>query len=335
MTRRLLAVSVVVASLAIPGAVRAQQGAPLPAPPAGAPESAPLPSPPQVAASYAPQELDRIVSPIALYPDPLLGQILTAATFSPEIPDAARWSDEHHYVPPAQLPAAIAADRVPWQPSVQALLPFPQVLSMMASDMPWTEELGAAFLESPDQVMDAVQRMRRAAYTYGYLRSNAQIVVRRGPFIEILPVDPGYIVMPYYNPAIVFAPPRRGVIVGGAIRFGFGIRLGAVFAPWGWGTTRFVWGERRLIVNGAPWGRRWANRAAYVHPFRAVPRYAPARRPADQHELHERSQREREAEQRGRRPAEEHGRANNQRGGDNRRKDNGRGSKEGEDNRRR
>jgi hypothetical protein len=261
--------------------------------------------PPQVAPSYPPQELDRIVSPIALYPDPLLGQILTAATFSPEIPDAARWADQHHYVPPAQLPAAIASDQLTWQPSVQALLPFPQVLNMMASAMPWTEEIGAAFLAAPDQVMDAVQRQRRLAYDYGYLRTNAQIVVRNGPFIEVLPVSPGYIVVPYYNPAVVFVRPRGPVVVG-AIRFGYGVRIGVAFAPWGWGTTRFGWGEHVLIVNNAPWRRTWANRATYVHPFVAVPRYRVAARPAERHELHERTDRERAAEGDGRGHREEH-----------------------------
>jgi hypothetical protein len=288
------------------GLAQAQQGAPLPAPPSDGSLGAPLPAPPQAAPDYPPQELDRIVSPIALYPDPLLGQVLTAATFSPEIPDAARWADQHHYVAPLQLPAVIAADRLPWQPSVQALLPFPQVLNMMASDMPWTEELGAAFLESPDQVMDAVQRRRLEAADYGYLRSNAQIIVRRGPSsIEILPVDPAYMVVPYYDPAVVFIPPRRGVLVGGAIRFGYGVRLGVAYAPWGWGTTRFAWGEHRLIVNNAPWDRRWANRAAYVHPFPAVPRYV-ERRPDERHVSRERSEREREAERRGRHSVEEH-----------------------------
>src|SRR5262249_23924450 len=142
MTRLVLVSTLLIAGLASLTATNVNaQGAPLPSPP-----GAPLPAPAQIAPSYAPEELDRIVSPIALYPDPLLGQILTAATFSPEIPDAARWSDQHHYVPAAELPAAIAADRLPWQPGVQALLPFPQVLDMMASSMPWTEELGGAFL---------------------------------------------------------------------------------------------------------------------------------------------------------------------------------------------
>jgi hypothetical protein len=309
MNRVILWSTVFALSLVSSGRVQAQQGAPLPPPPApprDAPVGAPLPAPPQAAPEYPPQELDRVVSPIALYPDPLLGQVLTAATFSPEIPEAARWADQHHYVAPAQLPAVIAADRLPWQPSVQALLPFPQVLNMMAAGMPWTEELGGAFLESPDQVMDAVQRMRQQSYNYGYLRSNPQIIVRRAPSsIEILPVDPGYVVVPYYDPAIVFIPPRRGVVVAGAIRFGYGVRLGVAFAPWGWTTTRFAWGDHRLIVNNAPWDRRWTNRTVYLHPFPAVPRYAEAR-PADRHVARERSEREREAERRGRRPVEEH-----------------------------
>jgi hypothetical protein len=281
------------------------QGAPLPPPPPDVPQGAPLPAPPQVAQGYSPQELDRIVSPIALYPDPLLGQVLTAATFSPEIPQAARWADEHHYVPATQLPVAIGADQLPWQPSVQALLPFGQVLDTMASDMPWTEELGAAFLSEPAQVMDAVQRMRQLAYNYGYLRSNGQIIVSRSPFIEIAPVDPGYVVIPYYNPAVVFIPPQRGFVVAGAIRFGFGVRLGAAFAPWGWGSTRFIWTQHALMVNNAPWRRTWANRTVYVHPFAAVPRYS-GNRPAEQHEVHEPSPREREAERNGRAHAEEH-----------------------------
>jgi Protein of unknown function (DUF3300) len=295
-----LFLSIIVAGAMLPAAF-AQ--APLPAPPPEA-EGAPLSAPPQAAQGYSPQELDRIVSPIALYPDPLLGQILTAATFSPEIPDAARWADQHHYLQPAQLPAAIAADQLPWQPSVQALLPFPQVLAMMAGDMPWTEELGAAFLASSDQIMDAVQRQRRVAYGYGYLRSNAQVVVNNGPDIEVLPVDSAYVVVPYYNPAIVFVAPRPGFVIGGAIRFGYGVRLGVAFAPWGWGTTRFSWGQRVLVVNGAPWRRTWVNRAVYVHPFAAVPRYRVAAHAPERHVVHERTARERAADRDGHRDEE-------------------------------
>ena len=282
-----------------------QQGAPLPSPqPPPTAGEAPLPFPPPPAPAYPPQELDRIVSPIALYPDPLLAQILAAATFAPEIPDAARWADQHHYVPPNALPAAIAADQLPWQPPVQALLPFASVLDMMASDMPWTQELGSAFLVNPQAIMDAVQRMRRQAMRYGYLHSNAQVVVSGGPYVEILPVNPGFMVVPYYSPAVVFGPPRPGFVVGGAIGYGFGISIGAAFAPWGWGSTRFVWANHALIVNNAPWGRTWANRAVYVHPY-AVPRYA-VRGRADQHPAIGRSPREREEQRSGHGGREEH-----------------------------
>ena len=281
------------APLPVPEQPQVQQGAPLPA-------SAALPP------AYPPAELDRIVSPIALYPDPLLAQVLTAATYYNEIPDAARWADQHHYLTGPALTAAMASDQVPWDPSVQALLPFPSVLDVMASDMPWTQEIGTAFLAQSNDVMDAVQRMRQSAVQYGYLRSGPPIAVRTGPYIEILPVDPGYIVVPYYDPLIVFAPPRRGFVVAGAIRFGFGVTLGAAFTPWGWGTSRFVWNQHNIIINNAPWRRSWGNRMTYVHPYTAR-RYTELR-PAEGHHVEERSPAEREAARSGRKYREEHGR---------------------------
>jgi len=269
----------------------------------GLPGFAQAPPPPPPA--YPPQELDRIVQRIALYPDPLLAQVLAAATFPDQIPDAARWSDQHHYLTGDALAAAITADRLPWDPSVQALLPFPSVLDTMASDMSWTSELGNAFLAQRDQVMDAVQRMRKTARDFGYLRSNGQIVVSGGPYIEIAPVNPGFIVVPAYDPLIVFAAPRPGFFIGGAIGWGFGINIGVAFRPWGWGANRFVWASHGVIINNAPWGRTWVNRGAYVHPY-AMPRYT-GPRPVEGHALHERSAREREAPRGGRaREEEEH-----------------------------
>ena len=90
---------------------------------------------------FAPDQLEHVVARIALYPDPLLAQILAASTYPNDIPDAARWADEHHYLRGDSLAAAINEDHVPWDPSVQALLPFPTVLDMMASDMNWTSDL--------------------------------------------------------------------------------------------------------------------------------------------------------------------------------------------------
>ena len=251
-----------------------------------------------------PDQLDRLVDRIALYPDSLVAQILAASTYPDLIPDAARWADQHHYLTGQALANAIQADQLPWDPSVQALLPFPSVLDMMASDMNWTNQVGNAFLTQQQDVMDAVQRERRKARDFGYLRSNGQIVVSGGPYISILPVNPAFIPVPYYDPAIVFFPPRPGFFVGGGIRFGFGITIGGFFRPWGWGYNRFDWDHRVVIINNAPWRRSWEGRRAYVHPYE-VHRFEGARAP-ERHELHERSERERAAPRRGERPREEH-----------------------------
>jgi len=109
-----------------------------------------------------------------------------------------------------------------------------------------------------------------------------------------------------YDPGIVFLAPRPGFVVGGAIRFGFGVTIGGFFRPWGWGFGRFDWGGHSVFINNEPWRRTWVNRGAYVHPYAGVRRFAPAERAPERHELHERSERERAAPREGRRPVEEH-----------------------------
>jgi hypothetical protein len=265
-------------------------------------------APDQPPPSYTPEQLDKLVSRIALYPDPLLAQVLAAASFSDQIPDAAKWADEHHYLSGDDLAKAITADQLPWDPSVQALLPFPSVLETMASDLDWTKNLGDAFLAQRQDVMDAVQRMRQKAKDYGYLRSNDQIVVNAtGPYIDIEPYDPGFICVPVYDPLVVFWPPRPGFVIGGAIGFGFGINIGVAFGPWGWGGVRFDWGAHSLFINNVVWGRNWANRGFYAHPYGpGVRRWEPARR-AEGHALIRRDEGERRAAREGRpRPAERH-----------------------------
>ena len=279
-------------------------------PPPGYPQGQAPPPPSQDQAPppiYTPGQLDQMVARIALYPDPLLAQILAAATYPNEVPDAARWADQHHYLSGQALADAIQADQLPWDPSVQALLPFPSVLDMMASDISWTTDLGNAFLASQQSVMDAVQRERHKAQSFGYLRTNAQIVVGTEPYITIAPVNPDYIVVPYYDPAVVFLAPRPGFVVGGAIRFGFGVTIGAFFRPWGWGFSRFDWGTHAVFINNAPWRRTWFNRAAYVHPYPAVRRFPGAARPPERHEVFRRSEQERRDAREGRAPHEEHG----------------------------
>lgn len=255
--------------------------------------------------SFPLQQLDSLVSRIALYPDPLLAQVLAAATYSNDIPDAARWSDQHHYLTGDALARDIQEDQLPWDPSVQALLPFPSVLGMMASDMNWTRDLGDAFLAQNADVMDAVQRMRRQARDFGYLRTNGQIIVSGGPYIEIAPANPAVIYVPYYDPFVVFARPRPGFVVARGISFSFGIGIGPAFRPWGWGTNRFVWGSHLVVVNNAEWHRTWVNRGTYVHPY-TIRRAGPPPRIEERHEVRERSPREREAEQHSRKRVEDH-----------------------------
>jgi hypothetical protein len=96
-----------------------------------------------------------------------------------------------------------------------------------------------------------VQRMRREARDFGYLRTNGQIIVSGGPYIEIAPVNPAVLYVPYYDPQVVFARPRPGFAVSRGITFSFGISIGPVFRPWGWDGNRIVWGSRAVFVNNA------------------------------------------------------------------------------------
>jgi hypothetical protein len=105
---------------------------------------------------------------------------------------------------------------------------------MMAQDQAWTEQLGNAVLNQRPEVMGAVQRMRRVARGYGYLAPNEYVnVVDSGGYIEVLPLNPAVIYVPWYDPYVVFAPPRAGVVVTTAIHFGPAITIGATFGTWG------------------------------------------------------------------------------------------------------
>jgi hypothetical protein len=235
-----------------------QYGQQAPPPPDQGPPPAALP----------PQRLDQIVQRIALYPDPLLAQLLTAATFYDQIPEAAGWAQQHSYLTGDALNGAIAADNLPWDPSVLALLPFPSVLDMMARDPQWTGTLGNAVLVQHNDVMDAIQRMRRAARGYGYLAPNAyDNVVDDGGYVEIQPVNPAYLYVPVYNPGVVFFAPRPGFFVGGAVVFGSRVFLSPGFATFGWFGAGFGWGGHVLLIDHRPWGRTYWNRGVYVHPY--------------------------------------------------------------------
>jgi len=234
-------------------------------------------------------QLDQLVSRIALYPDPLLAQILTASTYPDQIPDAAAWADGHSYLHGDELAKAISADHLNWDPSVLALLPFPSVLDMMSRDMAWTRQLGDAVLTQRPAVMDAVQRMRRRAYDYGYLRSGAYVRVGVYPgYIEILPVDPAYIYVPVYDPLVVFSRPVGGVVVSAAISFGPPVWIAPALVPFGWARAGFVWPSHVLLIDRQPWRRVWDNRLTYVHPYERP--WHPEAPRVERHELHGRAE---------------------------------------------
>jgi hypothetical protein len=201
-----------------------------------------------------PQQLDALVGPIALYPDPLLAQVLSAATFYNDIPAADGWSRQHVGLSPDDQARAIYNDGLPWDPSVIALLPFPSVLDTMAGDMNWTSQLGSAVLADRGAVMDAVQRQRAIAMNYGYLQNNNQYRVVNGGYsdIQIIPVDPAIVYVPYYDPYVVYSSPRPGFFIGGAITFGPRVAV-RPFAPWGWGASAFRWNEHRIVTYSRPY----------------------------------------------------------------------------------
>lgn len=264
-----------------PNAPQAGQGYP-PAPYGqqdGQYQQAPPPPP-------SPQQLDQIVAPVALYPDPLLAQVLTASTFYNQIPEAATWAMQHNYLTGQALAQAIQEDQLPYDPSVQGLLPFPQVLDYMARNMGWTQSLGNAVLAERPAVMDAVQRRRQQAYEYGYLRSNEyERVEAPSPYdVEILPANPGALYVPVYDPYVVYARPRPGFFVGGGIHFGPAISLGVSFAPWGWGGIGFGWRDHAILVGGRPWERTWVNRREFATPYpMGRPRYGER---IERHDVH-------------------------------------------------
>lgn len=198
--------------------------------PAALPVTAQLAASPPMPA-YQPlssQQLDQLLGPIALYPDPLLGQLLAAATLPAQIVLADR------YLAGGGDPGQI--DQQPWDASVQALANYPTVLQYLDTNLGWTTELGQAFLNQPDDVMASVQRLRQSASNFGNLPSTpqAQVVADDNGDIEILPADPEVIYVPIYQPAFVYY--QSGFVVG----FGVACPIGA------WLDCDFDWHLRHL-----------------------------------------------------------------------------------------
>ena len=191
-----------------------------------------------------PQQLDNLVAPIALYPDPLLAQVLAASTYPLELVEAQQWLQTNNYRQGQDL--MDAARQQNWDASVQALVAMPDVLAKLTQDIHWTTDLGNAFLAQQADVMSAVQRMRARAQANGKLQSTPQETVtteNQGDqsAIEIQPANPEVIYVPTYDPSYVWGPPAWGYYPplyypGYGYWFGPGIDIGFCFGGWGgWG----------------------------------------------------------------------------------------------------
>jgi hypothetical protein len=126
----------------------------------------------QASVKVPPDQLDALVAPIAIYPDPLLSQTLVASTYPLEIMQLQQWLERNKGLKDKALADAVA--KQPWDPSIQAMAALPDVVNRLANDIQWTTDLGNAFLAQQGDVMDAVQRMRTKAKGTGALASNEQ-----------------------------------------------------------------------------------------------------------------------------------------------------------------
>src|SRR5216110_325880 len=211
-------------------------------------------------------ELDSLVAPIALYPDPLLAQTLAASTYLLEVVQLQQWMNNNKNLQGKALADAVA--KQPWDPSIQSLVEFPDVVQRMAGNIQWTTDLGNAFLAQQSDVMDAVQRMRAKAQGTGNLKTSAQSVVKTETVpsgkqvIEIQQANPDVVYVPSYDPQVVYgaAPPAYpyypytypGYVPGTALAWGAGIALGAAaWGAWGgnWGNCNWNGGNVNINNN--------------------------------------------------------------------------------------
>lgn len=239
----------------------------------------------------SPEQLDSLIAPIALYPDALLAQVLAASTYPLQIVTAERWVKQNSNLKGKEL--VEAAGRQNWDASIQALVAFPTVLQMLDQNLEWTTALGNAFLAQQADLMAAAQRMRRKAQESGKLESNAQQQVQTTtvdgqPTVVIQSADPQVIYVPTYEPAAMYGPapeyypypplyyPPGYAVAGGAISFGLGVAVGAIFNGccgggwgWGWGCN---WGAHpSLYVNNnffAHNGNNFVNRGNWGNEYR-------------------------------------------------------------------
>ena len=255
-------------ALLVPGDVplMAQQSAP--SPPAAAETPTLLPA----------DQLDSLVAPVALYPDPLLAQVLAASTYPLELVQLQQWLAKHKNLKDKALAEAIQKEN--WDPSIQGLAGLPDVVKNLADNIKWTSELGNAFLAQQSDVMEAVQRMRAKATDSGKLKSSEQIkvetkVVESKSVVVIEQANPQVVYVPSYDPVVVwgappvyayppvYAPPAGYYAAGMALSFGVGVAMGAMWSG-GWG-YHCGWGggsNNNININNSNNFNRNSNRTS-------------------------------------------------------------------------
>ncbi|MFC4656593.1 DUF3300 domain-containing protein [Rheinheimera marina] len=199
-------------------------------------------------------QLDAMLAPIALYPDTVLSHVLIASTYPLEVIKAHRWAEEHPNLKGED--AVNAVENQDWDPSVKALVAFPELLQRMSDDIDWTQRLGDAFLAQEGQVMASIQTLRSKAYESGQLAKQQQVkVIREEKTIIIEPASPSVVYVPYYDPWTVYGPwwwrsydpfcfeRPRGYVVSTGFYWGVGIRI----AP-GFYFSTFHWPRRQIVV---------------------------------------------------------------------------------------
>lgn len=204
----------------------------------------------------SPAQLEELVAPIALYPDVLIAQILPASTYPNEIRQAVDFLRANGEL--------TEFDRQPWDPSVLALGRYPSILELLNSDPEWTNALGAAFLNQPQDLMDSIQRMRFRAQEAGYLRSGPEITVVQEPTeIRIVSTQPDVVFVPSYDPVVLYDDYYYDP--GPSFNFSAFLSFGSAYPVGPWLFTDLDWRARQVHFCRPGYWHGWRGRPAFVH----------------------------------------------------------------------
>lgn len=209
------------------------------------------------AGALSAEQMDNLLAPIALYPDPLLAQVFPASTFVDQVDQAARWLRSHNN-------NSAGVDNQSWDVSVRSIAHYPQVVYMMSDKLDWTTALGQAYVNQSTDVLTSVQRLRARAKAAGYLVTTPQqVVIVEKEVIKVVPAQPQVIYVPTYNPQVVYVQPSGPstgtVVAAAAISFGVGLAIGA------WLNNDCNWHTHTVYYHG--WhGVGWISTSShYVH----------------------------------------------------------------------